>query len=163
MLSRVLLAKKSEETARLARFLLASARSVAPQVARNAAGHPKGRNEVEEPQGLTRRPMEWFRSADSRRGRDTLSPMDTHAAVRMLTAAGADETLAVAVVDVAQNAAADHGRELSTRSDLDHLREVQRADLAALEARLTWRFAGAMLAQTLAILGGVVAILRLLG
>ena len=31
-----------------------------------------------------------------------------------------------------------------------------------LEARLTWRFAGAMLAQTLAILGGVLAILRLL-
>lgn len=112
---------------------------------------------------MTRRPTGWFRSVDSRRGRDTLSPMDTHAAVRMLTAAGADETLAVAVVDVAQNAAADHGRELSTRSDLDRLREAHRADLAALEARLTWRFAGAMLAQTLAILGGVVAILRLLG
>ncbi len=55
----------------------------------------------------------------------------------MLTAAGADETLAVGGVDVAQNAAADHGRELSTRSALDHLREVQRADLAAFEARLT--------------------------
>ena len=54
-------------------------------------------------------------------------------------------------------------RELATRADLDHLREVQRADLAALEARLTWRFAGAMLAQTLAILGGVIAILRLIG
>ncbi len=88
--------------------------------------------------------------------------MDTHAAVRMLTAAGADETLAVAVVNVAQNAAADHGHELATRSDLDHLRDVQRGDLASLEARLTWRFAGAMLAQTLAILGGVIAILRLL-
>lgn len=125
-------------------------------------GHLKGRNEVEEPQGLTRRPTGWFRSAGSRRGRDTLSPMDTHAAVRMLTAAGADETLAVAVVNVAQNAAADHGHELATRSDLDHLRDVQRGDLASLEARLTWRFAGAMLAQTLAILGGVIAILRLL-
>lgn len=88
--------------------------------------------------------------------------MDTHAAVRQLTAAGADETLAVAVVDVAQNAAADQRRELTTRADLDHHREAQRADLAALEARLTWRFAGAMLAQTLAILGGVLAILRLL-
>ena len=87
--------------------------------------------------------------------------MDTHAAVRMLTAGGADEALAVAVVDVAQSAAADHGRELTTRSDLDHLREAHRADLAALKARLTWRFAGAMLAQTLAILSGVVAILRL--
>ena len=88
---------------------------------------------MDEPQGLTRCPTGWFRSADSRRDRDTLSPMDTHAAVRMLTAAGADETLAVAVVDVAQNAAADQGRELSPRSDLDHLREVQRADLATLE------------------------------
>jgi len=76
-----------------------------------------------------------------------------------MSTVGADEPLAVAVV-VAQNAAADHGREVATRSDLDHLREVQRTDLAALEARLTWRFAGAMLAQTL---GVVVAILRLLG
>lgn len=88
--------------------------------------------------------------------------MDTHAAVRTLTAAGADEALAVAVVDVAQNAAADRGRELSTRADLENLREAQRADLAVLEARLTWRFAGAILAQTLAILGGVLAILRLI-
>ena len=88
--------------------------------------------------------------------------MDTYAAVRMLTAAGADEVLAVAVVDVAQNAAADHRTTLATRSDLNHLREVQGADLAALEARLTWCFAGPMLAQTLAILGGVIAILRLL-
>ena len=88
--------------------------------------------------------------------------MDTHAAVRMLTAAGADEALAVAVVDVAQSAAADHGRELATRADLEHQREAHRADMAALEARLTWRFAGAMLAQTLAILGGVLAMLRLL-
>ena len=37
-----------------------------------------------------------------------------------------------------------------------------KVDLASLEARLTWRFAGAMLAQTLAILGGVLAMLRLL-
>ena len=88
--------------------------------------------------------------------------MHTHAAVRMLTTAGADEALAVAAVGVAQNAAADHGRELATRSDLDHQREVLRADLAALEARLTWRFAGAMLAQTLPFLGDAVAILRLL-
>lgn len=41
-------------------------------------------------------------------------------------------------------------------------REALRADLASLEARLTWRFAGAMLAQTLAIRGGVLAMLRLM-
>ena len=78
---------------------------------------------MEDPRsGLTRRPAVWFGAADCLRGRDTLSPMDTHAAVRTLTVAGADETLAVAVVEVAQNTAAEHGRELSTRSDLDHLR-----------------------------------------
>ena len=50
--------------------------------------------------------------------------------------------------------AAEHG---------DHVTpETLRAELAGLEARLTWRFAGAMLAQTLAILGGVLAMLRLL-
>ena len=37
------------------------------------------------------------------------------------------------------------------------------AALSALEARLTWRFAGAMLAQTVTIIGGTVALLRLLG
>ena len=58
--------------------------------------------------------------------------MGTHAAVRMLTAAGAEKALAVAVVDVAQNAAA----------------AFRRCDAGA---------------QTLAILGGVVASLRLLG
>ena len=57
--------------------------------------------------------------------------------------------------------AVDRSRELPTRTDLNHLREARRADLAALEARLTRRFAGAMLAQTLAMLGGIVAILRL--
>lgn len=80
----------------------------------------------------------------------------------MLTAAGADEALAVAVVDIARNAAAAAGRESATRAGLGNLRESHRADLAALEARLTWRFAGAMLAQTLAILGGVLTIPRLL-
>ncbi len=89
--------------------------------------------------------------------------MDTHADMRTLIAAGAEEALAVAVVDVAQNAAADHGRKLTTCSDLAHLHEGHRTDLAALAARLIWRFAGGMPAQTRTILGGVVAILCLLG
>ena len=38
-----------------------------------------------------------------------------------------------------------------------------RADLAALEARLTWRFAGAMVAQTLTLIGAMVAIIQLIG
>ena len=37
---------------------------------------------------------------------------DTHAAVKTLTGAGASEAVAVAVVDVAQTAAAERGREL---------------------------------------------------
>ncbi len=46
-------------------------------------------------------------------------------------------------------------------------RLATKVDLAALEARLTWRFAGAMLAQTgvilAAVIGAAVAILRMLG
>ena len=38
-----------------------------------------------------------------------------------------------------------------------------RADLAALEARLTWRFAGAMVAHALTMIGAMIAIVRLLG
>ena len=50
--------------------------------------------------------------------------------------------------------AAEHG---------DHVTlEALHTELASLEARLTWRFAVAMLAQTLAMLGGVLAMLRLL-
>ena len=36
------------------------------------------------------------------------------------------------------------------------------AELASLKAHLTWRFAGAMLARTLTIFGGVLAMLRLM-
>lgn len=57
---------------------------------------------------------------------------DTHAAVKTLTGAGASEAVAVAVVDVAQAAATERGRELVTRADLQ-------AEIAALEARLAWR------------------------
>ena len=58
----------------------------------------------------------------------------------------------------------NHDAVRRPRSTGDHVTpEVLRADLASLEARLTWRFAGAMLAQTLAILRGVLGMLRLLG
>lgn len=60
---------------------------------------------------------------------------DTHAAVKTLTSAGADEPLAAAVVAVAQDASADMGHALATRADVADLR----TDLAALEARLAWR------------------------
>ena len=79
--------------------------------------------------------------------------LDTHAIARRLTATGLSTEQADAITDAVREAA-----ELS-----DHVTpQALRAELASLEARLTWRFAGAMLAQTLAILGGVLAMLRLL-
>ena len=50
--------------------------------------------------------------------------------------------------------------EPATRDDIQNLatRAELKTELVALEARLTWRFAGAMLAQTPAILGGVLGI-----
>jgi len=82
-------------------------------------------------------------------------PFETHAAAKALTAAGASEKIAVAVVEVAQEAAAEHGRELATRADVARLsvelaatrtdvetvragietvREATRADVAELRA-----------------------------
>ena len=70
-------------------------------------------------------------------------PFDTHAAVKTLTAAGASEQLAVAVVGVAQEAAAEHGRELATRTDIAELRaeiaahrEATRADTKTIQASI---------------------------
>ena len=79
---------------------------------------------------------------------------DSLTIARELTEAGIDRAQA----DVLANAirqAAEHG-DYVTSERLD-------AALSGLEARLTWRFAGAMLAQTVAIIGGTVALLRLLG
>ena len=75
-------------------------------------------------------------------------PFETHAAAKALTAVGAGEKIAVAVVEVAQEAAAEHGRELATRADVAGLsvelaatrteietaREATRADIAELRA-----------------------------
>ena len=66
---------------------------------------------------------------------------DTHAAVKTLTGAGAKEELAVAVVDIARQASAEHDRELAIRADL--------------KADLTWRLVAAMAA--------IGAILRFVG
>ena len=85
---------------------------------------------------------------------------DTHAAVRKLRDADISEHQAEALVEVFSHAIG----EPATRDDIENLatKAELKTELVALEARLTWRFAGAMLAQTLAILGGVLAILRLL-
>ena len=79
---------------------------------------------------------------------------DSLTIARQLTAAGIDRGHADALADAIRQAA-EHGEHV-TPERLD-------AALAGLETRLTWRFAGAMLAQTLATIGGTVAILRLLG
>ncbi len=77
------------------------------------------------------------------------------AAARRLTVAGIKPEHADAIVDGVRQAA-DAPADMATK-----------ADLAALEARLTWRFAGAMLAQTgvilTAVIGAAVAILRMFG
>ena len=56
---------------------------------------------------------------------------DTHAAVKTLREAGADEAMAEAIVNTASAAAGADREQLATK-----------ADLAALEVRLTWRLVG---------------------
>ena len=73
--------------------------------------------------------------------------LDTHAIARQLAGAGLSAEQADAITDALR-------QEKVTP-------ETLRTELASLEARVTWRFAGAMLAQTLAILGGVLAMVRL--
>ena len=77
--------------------------------------------------------------------------VDTHAAVKTLTDAGADEALAVAVVEVAREAGTEATGELVTRSHFD-------TALAQLESRLAWR----LVTAGIAIAAVVVAALRFL-
>ena len=78
---------------------------------------------------------------------------DTHAAVKTLTDAGADEALAVAVVEVAREASTEAtGGELVIRAHFDTV-------LAQLESRLAWR----LVTAGIAISAVVVAVLRFLG
>ena len=78
--------------------------------------------------------------------------LDTHAIARQLAGAGLSAEQADAIIDTLRQTA-EHGERVTP--------ETLRTELASLEARVTWRFAGAMLAQTLAILGGVLAMVRL--
>ena len=76
--------------------------------------------------------------------------LDTHAVARSLTAADFTPAQADAVT-AAVRQAAEHGDHLTT--------DQFNAALTAFEARLTWRFAGAMAAQTIAIIGAVAALM----
>ena len=78
--------------------------------------------------------------------------LDTHAVARSLTAADFTPAQADAIT-AAVRQAAEHGDHVTT--------DQFNAALAALEARLTWRFAGAMAAQTIAIIGAVAALMRM--
>ena len=78
--------------------------------------------------------------------------LDTHAAVKTLTDAGADEALAVAVVEVAREASTEATGELVTRAHFD-------TALAQLESRLAWR----LVMAGIAIAAVVVAVMRFLG
>ena len=93
-----------------------------------------------------------------------MATLDTLAIARTLTDAGADPKLADAIT-AAVREAADHGDHVTADQFKAGLAEMQ-ARIADAETRLTWRFAGAMLAQTgvilAALIGAVVAILRML-
>ena len=80
---------------------------------------------------------------------------DTDAAVKTLTAAGADESLAAAVVAVAREASADVGRGLATRADVADLRTAVGADVADLRTTV-----GADVADLRTAVGADVADLR---
>lgn len=75
-------------------------------------------------------------------------PLDTHAFVKELVAAGVPETQAEVHARVLGEVVIER---LATKEDLALLRQELRTDLGALELRLTLRF-GAMLAAAVAII-----------
>ena len=62
---------------------------------------------------------------------------DTHAAVKTLREAGADEAMAEAIVNTAGAAAGARHDDLATKADIAELRASTKADIAKLETRLT--------------------------
>ena len=86
---------------------------------------------------------------------------DTLAIVRNLTDAGIERGHADAISSAVASAA-DHGDPV-TKPELDVALAPLRSEIAAAIAAPEARIYRAMLVQTLAIVGGVVAILRLLG
>ena len=83
---------------------------------------------------------------------------DTLAAAEALQDAGIEPKRAKAIVAVARNAAGAGRDELATKADLGELRAEFKADLAALEARLTWRMVG-IVAALLAAQGALIVAL----
>ena len=82
----------------------------------------------------------------------TAAAFDTLAAARDMENAGLPREAAEAVAGAIR---AGQG-ELATKADLDTLQSATRADLAAVEARMTWRIVLALAAQA----GLIVALLK---
>ena len=88
----------------------------------------------------------------------TAAAFDTHAAVKTLRDAGADEAMAEAIVNTASAAAGADRAALATKADLAEVR----ADLAGLESRMyraLWIQAAALIGTQLAIAGFIVHLL----
>ena len=83
---------------------------------------------------------------------------DTLAAAEALQDAGIEPKRAKAIGAVARNAAGAGRDELATKADPGEIRAEFKADLAALEARLTWRMVG-IVAALLAAQGALIVAL----
>ena len=67
---------------------------------------------------------------------------DTLTTARELEAAGVERRQAEAHAEALRRAVSADRDEFATKADLAGVRDVLRADLASLEARLTWRLVG---------------------
>ena len=67
---------------------------------------------------------------------------DTLSTARELEAAGVERRQAEAHAEALRRAVSADRDEFATKADLAGVRDELRADLAALEARLTWRLVG---------------------
>ncbi|MEO5373197.1 MAG: CCDC90 family protein [Alphaproteobacteria bacterium] len=81
---------------------------------------------------------------------------DTHAFIKRMTAAGMPEQQAETVADALRESRESDMSQLVTKADL-------RAEMAETKAEMMKWMIGALGLQTLAILGGLAALIRLLG
>ena len=72
----------------------------------------------------------------------TVAVFDTLAVAEALQDAGLDAEKAKAIIATARAAAGAGREELATKTDLAELGAEFKADIAALESRLTWRMVG---------------------
>ncbi|MCY3924936.1 MAG: hypothetical protein OXT70_03910 [Chloroflexota bacterium] len=88
-----------------------------------------------------------------------MATLDTHAIARTLTDAGAAPKLADAITAAVRQVADRDTDALATKADLNELR----TDLAALEARIAWRFIGALVAIASIQTAILIAVFRTVG